>query len=336
MRLLKALQSRHLILLGLLLLLTACSNLQKRQATGEPKITAGFFVAADGCRLPLHAWLPEGNPSAVIVALHGFNDYGQFIERPARFFQAQGVAVYAYDQRGFGATSQRGRWAGVDAYVQDLISFAELLRRRYSETPLYVLGESMGGAVAIVAASQGLALYADGLILAAPAVWARWTMPWYQRSLLWLASRLLPWVTVTGEGLNILASDNLEMLRALSRDPLVIKATRIDAIAGLSDLMDQAMAAAPQLHLPTLYLYGARDQVIPPQPTRQFLRLADLTTLRLVWYEQGYHMLLRDLHADQYWRDILTWIKTPNAPLPSSADRHADAWVASHANKQSN
>lgn len=333
---LKALQSKPLTLLGLLFLLTACSNIQLVPATGEPRITSGFFVAADGCRLPLHAWLPKGNPSAVVVALHGFNDYGRFIEQPAAFFRTEGIAVYAYDQRGFGATPKRGRWAGVEAYVQDLNDFAELLRQRYPETPLYVLGESMGGAVAIVAATRGLALYADGLILAAPAVWARWTMPWYQRGLLWLASRLVPWVTVTGEGLDLLPSDNLEMLRALGRDPLVIKATRIDAIAGLSDLMDQAMAVGPQLHLPTLFLYGARDQVIPPHPTRQFLRLVDPATIRLVWYEQGYHMLLRDLQAERYWRDVLTWIKTPNVPLPSGADHHAEVLLASHENRPSN
>ncbi len=314
--------------MGLLFLLPACSHAPP-PTTDKPKIALGAFITADGHHLPLRAWLPESNPKAVIIALHGFNDYSRFIEQPARFFQTQGIAVYAYDQRGFGAAPERGRWAGAEAYVQDLIDFAELIRQRYPTTSLYVLGESMGGAVAIVAATRGLALYADGLILVAPAVWARKFMPWYQRSLLWVASRLIPWVKLTGEGLDILASDNLEMLQALGRDPLVIKATRIDTIAGLSDLMDQAVAAGPQLCLPTLYLYGARDQVIPPYSTRQFLRHVDPAILRLAWYEQGYHLLLRDLHAEQYWHDILTWIQTSNLPLPSGADRHAEAQVAS-------
>ncbi|GAB6068490.1 alpha/beta hydrolase [Methylothermus subterraneus] len=311
--------------LAALFLLVACSSTRSALPERAPEIAGEAFIASDGHRLPLRAWLPEHKPRAVILAVHGFNDYSRFIEQPARYFKAQGIAVYAYDQRGFGADSERGRWAGTTAYVGDLIELAEQIYRRYPQTPLYVLGESMGGAVAIVAATQGLALYADGLILAAPAVWARQLMPWYQRSLLWLASRLVPWVKLSGDGLGILASDNLEMLRALSRDPLVIKATRIDALAGLADLMDQAMEAAPKLHLPTLYLYGAKDQVIPPDPTRRFLRLADSAAVKPVWYEQGYHLLLRDLHAKQYWRDILTWITDPNLPLPSGADRRAEA-----------
>lgn len=311
------------------LFLAGCSIPPRSSVPGQAHIAPQAFITTDGQLLPLHAWLPERDPQAVIVALHGFNDYGRFIEQPAKFFQAQGIAVYAYDQRGFGAAPKRGRWEGVKAYVQDLIDFTELIRRRYPETPLYVLGESMGGAVAILAASRGLARYVDGLILAAPAVWARRFMPWYQRGLLAIASRLVPWVELTGESLHILASDNLEMLRALGRDPLVIKATRIDAIAGLADLMDQAMKAAPSLHLPTLYLYGAQDQVIPPDPTRGFLRRVDPTTVRLAWYERGYHMLLRDLQAEQYWRDILAWIQNPSLPLPSGADRHAQAKVTS-------
>jgi acylglycerol lipase len=316
------------LLLVWLVFLAACSS-ARPVLPQRPAITQKAFITADGCRLPLRAWLPAQTPRAVLIALHGFNDYGRFIERPARYFKNQGIAVYAYDQRGFGAAPERGRWAGTATYVKDLIDFAALIRARYPQIPLYVLGESMGGAVAIIAASQGLSWYADGLILAAPAVWARSFMPWYQRSLLWLASHLVPQLKVSGDGLDILASDNLEMLRALGRDPLVIKATRIDAIAGLVDLMDQAQASAAKLHLPTLYLYGAKDQIIPPAPTRHFLRQTDPRVVKPVWYAMGYHLLLRDLRAEQYWRDILAWIKASDAPLPSGADRQAVAWLQS-------
>ncbi|WP_235044575.1 alpha/beta hydrolase [Methylohalobius crimeensis] len=318
----------YLTLFSLLVLLNACSTPRPPSAEVEPRLTSRHYITDDRKPLPLHSWLPKGKPNAVIVALHGFNDYGHFIDEPARFFRAHGIAVYAYDQRGFGATSGRGRWAGVEQYVDDLIDFTGELSRRYPDAPLYVLGESMGGAVAILAANRGLHVHTDGLILAAPAVWARWTMPWYQRSLLWVANALVPWMTLTGDGLGILPSDNLDMLRALSRDPLVIKETRIGAIAGLTDLMDQAMTAGSKLDTPTLYLYGDKDEIIPPSPTRRFLRRVDPATVHLAWYEKGYHMLLRDLDAERYWRDILAWIETPDAPLPSGADRRIETLVA--------
>ena len=313
---------RTLFLLWLLIALSGCGSLHHKPLhLVGPRLEDKAFVTADGQHLPLYRWQPNTAPEAVIIALHGFNDYGRFIESPAEFFIHHGIVVYAYDQRGFGASPHRGHWAGVETYTQDLITLVALVRKRHPDIPIYVLGESMGGAVAIVAAAGGLA-HTDGLILAAPAVWARWTMPWYQRSLLWLARRLTPWVELTGDGLGIVPSNNMEMLRALGNDPLVIKASRVDAIAGLTDLMDQAQASAPRLQLHTLYLYGGNDQIVPRAPTLRFLGQTDRKRVRLAWYDQGYHMLLRDLEAHRYWHDIVSWIETPARPLPSGADTH--------------
>ena len=57
-------------------------------------------------------WLPEGQPRAVMLALHGFNDSRDAWEMPGPEFAKAGIAVFAPDQRGFGAAPDRGRWAG--------------------------------------------------------------------------------------------------------------------------------------------------------------------------------------------------------------------------------
>ena len=41
--------------------------------------------------------------------------------------------------------------------------------------------------------------------------------------------------------------------------------------------------------------------------------------------QKGYHMLLRDLQAETVWRDIAAWIADASAPLPSAADKWAEA-----------
>src|SRR6266852_4390047 len=53
------------------------------------------FIAGDGVALPLRAWLPNGKPSAIVLALHGLNDYSNAFALPAPGFLAQGIAVYA-------------------------------------------------------------------------------------------------------------------------------------------------------------------------------------------------------------------------------------------------
>ena len=241
---------------------------------------------------------------------------------PGRWLSERGVAVYAYDQRGFGNAPKRGLWAGMERYANDLGEFTRLLRKRYGDLPIYLLGESMGGAIAIVAMTSERPPDADGVILSAPAVWARATMPWYQRALLSICASLAPSLELTGKGLRIQASDNIEMLRGLSRDPLVIKATRVDAIEGLADLMDAAQEGVSRLKGPMLVLYGEKDEVIPKAPIHLMLKkLSRTADIRIGFYEKGYHLLLRDLHAEQPCRDIAAWIEDRARPLPSGAEQ---------------
>ncbi len=288
-----------------------------------PRLYAGHFIAPDGAVLPVRHWLPPGTrPKAVIVAVHGFNDYSLAFEPLGSYLKTQGIGCYAYDQRGFGLAPGRGLWAGVEAYTGDLKTFVGQVRVRHPGVPVYLLGESMGGAVAIVTMTSARPPRVDGLILSAPAVWSRNTMPWYQSLLLAVSSHTLPWLRITGEGLGVMASDNIEMLRGLGRDPNVIKATRVDAIKGLADLMDTAQERVSGLKIPTLVLYGERDEIIPKAPLMILLDKLPAGT-RFAYYRQGYHLLLRDLQAERPWRDIAAWITTPAAPLPSGEERQA-------------
>ncbi len=289
----------------------------------ESRIIKNSFMTSDGAALPVHKWVPHEPPKAVLLALHGFNDYGQFIDSPGKFFAGHGIITYAYDQRGFGATMNRGVWAGLTTYVRDATKMVHAMKRRHPDLPLYLLGSSMGGAVAMLAAIEMEPTSIDGLILAAPAIWGWVTMPWYQRLTLWISAHILPGITVTGRGLNVTPSDNREMLIRLGRDPLVIKETRIDAIYGLVNLMDAALAAAPALTTPTLILYGEKDEVIPKQPTGKMLNTLPQETHRIAIYSDGYHMLLRDLNAITVWEDIIAWIKDQNTSLPSKADQRS-------------
>ena len=343
------------ILSALLLLLISCATPRVAAPGGESVVPAlvegysgeGYFLARDGRELPLRMWLPQEKngqsqvvPGAVIAALHGFNDYSNAFETTGIFLARRGIATYAFDQRGFGAGPQAGLWAGVTAMTNDAHDFVRVLRRRYPGVPLFFLGESMGAAVIMASmtedASSSVAAV-DGVILLAPAVWARETMSPLQVGLLWLVAHTMPGVQLTGQGLRIRASDNNTMLRALSADPLVIKETRVDAMYGLSNLMDAALASAPlvaKMRAPMLILYGRRDEVIPIEPVAVMLeRLPDNGDgnggddgggeITLGVYDRGFHMLTRDLQGWRVMEDMAAWIADPTAPLPSGAHMRA-------------
>ena len=320
--------------------LASCTAMRMPGGPGAtvPHIQGSNFIASDGMALPIRIWEPDPDdwaaPKAVILALHGFNDYSNAFESAGSWWAERGFVTYAYDQRGFGETRHRGLWAGSDVLAEDLKTLVHLVAARHEGVPVYLLGESMGAAVVTVALTSPNPPAVDGAILSAPAVWSRASMPIYQRVALWVAARTIPWARFSGSGLRIQASDNIEMLRGLGRDPLVIKRTRVDAMDGLTDLMTEALAAAPRLEAEALVLYGDKDEVVPKGPVFRFWRNLPAEVRshhRFALYDQGWHMLLRDLGAETVLADIASWMTDRGAPLPSGADRKAAAALAGHA-----
>lgn len=320
---------RAFLILPLLLLAAACAPrlVDTGPAAQSPALYETHFWTRDGIALSYRRWLAESMPPrAVIVALHGFNDYSAFFDKPAAFLKKKGIASYAYDQRGFGANGFRGRWFANHRLRMDALDFTRAVAAKHPGVPVYLLGESMGGAVAMTLAAEHATPWIAGTILSAPAVWSRDTMPWYQRASLWLAAHTMPALPMSGRGFKIKPSDNIEMLIQLGRDPLVIKGTRVDAINGLVDLMDEAMAAASGLRGRTLILYGGRDEIIRRGPTQRMLERLPPSPeepRKLAVYPGGYHMLLRDLSAETVWADIAHWLGDPASALPSGADKDA-------------
>ena len=259
-------------------------------------------------RLAYRHW-DAAQPIAIIVALHGMGDYSNAFDMPATWWATKGITTYAYDQRGFGQSPNRGIWPGADTLRGDLADFVEAARAKHPNLPVYALGESMGGAVVLTALASARPPRVDGAILVAPAVWSRSDMPWTYRAALWMTGHTVPWMTFTGRGLKIWPSDNIEMLRKLARDPLFVHETRADAIYGLVNLMDQAHNAPAHLGHPPdiLFLYGAKDQIIPAAPTEAVIKALD-GHARVKRYDHGYHMLMRDLEAKKVWSDVLDWI----------------------------
>lgn len=289
----------------------------------SPKLTSTHYITSDGTELPLRSWLPVTTPRAVLLSLHGFNDYSEAFSTFGPWMAENGIATLAYDQRGFGSAEQTGVWPGHEVLAEDANGALMAIRDTFPGIPVYGLGESMGGAVLVTAYDRS-EVDIDGLVLVAPAVWGRATIPAYQTASLWVFAHTMPWLSLSGQGIKRNPSDNIEMLRALGRDPLVIKNTRVDSMWGIVNLMDEALAAANRFDAPALLLFGAHDDIVPPEASRRMIKAlpADVSQQRKVAvYENGYHMLLRDLQGETVWRDILEWIRQPAAPLPSGADQ---------------
>jgi len=321
------------ILMALVLSACAPTVLISGPADRRPWLVDGqAALMADGMRLPLRVWRPDGETAAAVVALHGFGDYSNAFADLGPTLADAGVAVFAADQRGFGRAGRWGRWHGVETMVDDARTLVALVREAYPGRPVYLMGESMGGAIAMLAMT-GPHPAADGAILSASAVWGREWMPFYQVWSLELAGHTIPWLPLNPRGLPVKPSDNIAMLRRLARDPLFVKNPRVDAVYGLVDLMDAAQNAAPAVRGPLLVLYGGKDDLVPKKPTCAVLgklrsRPGAAGDMRVVLYPDGHHMLFRDLDGGRVVTDIAGWARDPGAPLPSGEERDpSGAWL---------
>ena len=318
--------SRSLLAVLAVLVLAGCAPLRQQVGTPGaafqgPRLEQDAFVSFDGTRLGLQRWAAAGEPWAVVIGLHGMNDYANAFHLAAEHWAGEGITTYAYDQRGFGRSPGRGVWGGREAMEDDLRALVALVRSRHPKAVIAVAGVSMGGAVAIDAFASDRPPAADRLVLLSPAVWG-WSMqPLPNRISLWFMAHTLRGYVVTPPGFlvrKIRATDNLPELRRMSRDPLLIWGARPDAIYGLMNLMQRGWQGTRSLPPATLYLYGERDQIIPKKAAFEAAgRLRP--PQRTAYYAAGCHLLLVDLQAARVWEDVAAFLRDPAGPLPSRA-----------------
>lgn len=310
------------------LLLGACTPLMT-QTAGQPplgfegpRLSGDQFISYDGARLGLTHWdADDGAPRTVLVAVHGMNDYANAFHLAAPYWAARGVSTYAYDQRGFGRSPNRGVWPDEAVLQEDLRTLVALVRARHPLAEVVVMGESMGGAVAIRAFASQRPPDAHRLVLLAPAVWGWSTQPLPYKTALWFAAHVTGpkvytppnWITD-----RVRPTDNLAELRAMGADPLMIWGARSDTLFGLVDLMENAWRDIARLQVPVFFLYGQNDEIIPERPALQAaarLKPSD----RTAYYSKGWHLLTRDLQGEVVMADILAVLTDPQGPLPSGA-----------------
>ena len=279
----------------------------------------GVMTLQDATPLQIRVW-SAATPRRIVIGVHGFNDYSKAFDPLARSLVADLQAtVYAYDQRGFGANPSPGVWPGADRLIDDLREVVDQLRDRHPGLPITVIGESMGGAVVLRASTESPGLPVSQLILKAPALWGAETMPWFQRAGLQIMNTVAPNFTFSGRGvraLGIKPTDDPEVARDLSRDPLFIKETRVSSLVGVTDLMSQALHHPMSFPTPTLVLYGLNDRIIPHAPVCSWLSRLDGESsslpshVQFLIYPEGWHLLTRQLRAAEVIRDITQWIRS--------------------------
>jgi alpha-beta hydrolase superfamily lysophospholipase len=269
------------------------------------------FTAAGigGVDLYAQAWLPEIAPRAVIVVSHGLAEHGGRYETLAGELVQREYAVYAVDHRGHGRSSgpraNIGRFAHL---VADFCAFTGRCARQHPDTPVFMLGHSMGGAVAFASALR-LQQTLRGLVLSAPALAAGQPVPRLQE----LFVRFLSVVTPNVGALTLPAD-------AVSRDPTVVARYAADplvhhksiparTLVELLGAMQGFPAGASDLRLPTLVLHGTADRLVPLAATRRVYEAFATRDCVVKLYEGLYHEVFNEPERERVMADLFRWLE---------------------------
>ena len=262
-----------------------------------------------GINLYAQAWLPGIAPRAVIVVSHGLAEHGGRYETLARELVQRDHAVYAVDHRGHGRSS--GPRANIERFahlVADFCAFTERCAGEHPATPVFMLGHSMGGAVAVASALR-LQHMLHGLILSAPALATGQAVPRWQEMFVRLLSLVAP-----DTGALTLPPD------AVSRDPSVVaryaadplvhhKAIPARTLVELLRAMQGFPASAPGLRLPTLVLHGTADKLVPLAATQPVYQAFGTRDCVVQLYEGLYHEVFNEPERERVTADLLRWLE---------------------------
>lgn len=244
----------------------------------------------DGQPLCVHDWpLPRARGGVLVV--HGLGEHASRYEQLARWFNAHGYAVRAWDQRGHGGSPGP---RGVLSHPDDLLADLSVVHADYARTlgsaPL-LLGHSMGGLVALRAVLDER-VAPKALVLSSPALRSH-ASPGLRRLAAALA-HVLP---------NLRLRNGLELER-LSHDPRVVAAYRADALCHdrvsprLADFIFRAGASciddARRLETPTLLLVAGDDALVDASGSRDFSAAARTKKLTTRYFAALYHELFNE------------------------------------------
>jgi acylglycerol lipase len=260
-------------------------------------------------RIHWQAWLPDGDPRAVVVLAHGASEHGGRYAWVGERLAERGFALYAGDHRGHGRSEgPRALIDRMDNAVRDLDGVVdEAIERHPGSTP-FMLGHSMGGAVALAYAIR----HQDrlrGLVLSAPVA-----VPGAASPVERVAGRVL---SVVAPKLGVFSIDST----AVSRDPNVVRDYDADplnyhgklparTVAEITDAVGDFPEQVRGLELPLLTMHGTADRLVPPEGSEMLIERAGSEDRSIIRYDGLYHELLNEPERQRVLDDIVAWMET--------------------------
>jgi alpha-beta hydrolase superfamily lysophospholipase len=268
-------------------------------------------TTADGVTLPLYRWPAVGPTRATVALVHGLAEHAGRYAAVAGRLNAAGIELVAIDLRGHGhAPGKRAYVKRFDDYLLDAQALLDAAAQ--SCAPLFLMGHSMGGAVAALYAIERLDASGrrlSGLILSSPALAPGRDVPRWMLALSQVISRVYP--SFPAMKIDAALLSRLQpVVNANRSDPLVHHGA-IPARTGAELLLAMARIERGRagLRMPLLVYHGTADKLTEPEGSRVFGQHAGSPDKTLTLHEGSYHETMNDLDRDRVIGALIDWIE---------------------------
>ncbi|KIJ65994.1 hypothetical protein HYDPIDRAFT_110115 [Hydnomerulius pinastri MD-312] len=281
-------------------------------------------------------YIPSSPAKAAVIFVHGFIEHIARYEHVFPTWSSRGIAVFAFDQRGFGRTALDEKGKSKDsAYaktswkeqLEDIEWAVQHVKEEFNGVPVFLYGHSMGGGLVLAFPTReeappsketvsGLA----GVIATSPLILQ--TKP-AAKAARWIggkASRLTPSLTIPAAVNHKDISHDDVVNQAYLKDPLV---KQVGSLRGISDMLDggemllgKGYAQWPK-QLPLLLVHGSQDMVTSFKATEKFHDLVPAQDKKFSPYSNGFHELHNEPDGvkEKLVDECITWVE---AHLPST------------------
>ncbi|MEW5947505.1 MAG: lysophospholipase [bacterium] len=271
-------------------------------------------AADDGVELFLRRWTTAGERACkVLLCLHGLGGHGGGYEALGKDLAEHGIEVYAMDHRGHGLSGgRRGDVADFGTFMNDAHAMLRHAARERPGSPLFLLGESMGGIIAIHCARLFPAEI-SGLVLAAAGI--RPNLKPSAKDVAALLAILLPslvypsglWVNTEANWHR--AAADAKRLEQMKQDPLLLRRVSPRLLLKIAPYFRTILTVcAPAIRLPSLILQGTADQLVSLKGAEDFHAKLASDDKTIKTYEGAGHGLFNWDGADRVIRDVRLWL----------------------------
>jgi acylglycerol lipase len=277
----------------------------------SPKLKVSASSRARGLA-PCLTWVSQDvDPKAALLCVHGLGLHNGAYEHFGKRMADLGIATYAVDVRGFGSWQKaQGRGdVDFDDCLTDVADTLKVIHKVHPQLPVFLLGESMGGAIALRVTSKYPDLV-DGLISCVPSG-DRFKQ---RRTELKVALQTLKGFNKKFDvGTSVIeqaGQGNQALKDSWANDPLArLKLSPKELIQFQRFMNENHESARTITHQPVLMVQGIADKLVKPEGTMELFKELSTKDKEIQLINQASHLIFEESQFnDQALNDKVTAI----------------------------